>query len=556
MAWGRHLLMAAAVILACTGPLEARGEEPFPPLFEAAQPFLRALQQSQATPLAEKITGLTVPHHLLAADLIADACNRVAGQGYERIIILSPDHYARSRTPFAVARRDFQTVLGPVGIDAAAVAQVLQNNAVSASNLFSHEHGVQALLPFVVHHFPQARIIALAIRNTAKQPDWDALAETLAPLVTPQTLIIQSTDFSHYLSAAQARSKDQETLRILSGGEPEGVLGLREPEHLDSKAAQYLQLRLQRRIFQARPTVFANRNSQEYTTGPLAKTTSYIVQLYSAEKLPVAGAARYCFAGDTFLGRYLAARLAQGRFQENLAAKILQFTRGAGLIVNLEGVLQPTCRKTAGPYDLGMRTGLALPLLKRLNVQVVSLANNHSRDFGPAAYRQMVRTLTRAGITPLENGDIKELPHFQLAAFTDVDNQAPQKTARLRQQDVQKLETVRRDKPLVAFLHWGQEYTSAAGPREEALISVLQAQGVELIIGCHTHQAGPLVCRQQNCLAFSLGNFIFDQNRPGISGAMLEMLFFPQGTYFLRWHLLGNLYTESAAPEERLPSNR
>ena len=71
------------------------------------------------------------------------------------------------------------------------------------------------------------------------------------------------------------------------GGDPQQVLTLTEPDHLDSKGCQYLQLLLQRQVFGAGPTVIANRNAQEYTTEPVAKTTSYIVQLYSAGPLPV-----------------------------------------------------------------------------------------------------------------------------------------------------------------------------------------------------------------------------------------------------------------------------
>jgi AmmeMemoRadiSam system protein B len=537
----RYLILLAASFLASTGTFASTGE-PFPALFEEARPFLKAIQQSRASPLSEKITGITVPHHLLAADLVAEAFARISTQGCRRIIILSPDHFSRTQTPFAVARRNFQTALGPLAIDEAAVQQLLQNPSVSASNLFSHEHGVQALLPFLAYHFPQAKILALAISSSAKQPEWDALAQTLAPLLTPETLIIQSTDFSHYLTAAEAKQRDQETLRVLSGGDPEGVLGLQEPEHLDSRAAQYLQMRLQSQVFQARPTVFANRNSQEYTSEPVARTTSYIVQLYSAEILTVAEAERYFFAGDTFFGRAMATKLAREEFQENLVARVLKVTGGARLIINLEGVMLPKCSREVGPYDLCMAAGLTVPRLRRLKVQAVSLANNHSRDFGPAAYQNMVRQLKKAGIMPLENGDIKELTHFRLGAFTDVDNRAPDKAALLREHDFQSLERVRRDKPLFVFFHWGQEYASEPGPREKAIISVLHDKGVELIIGCHSHRAGTLVCRQQICLAFSLGNFIFDQRRPEVSGAMLEALFFPQGTYFLRWQPLENLF--------------
>ncbi len=544
----RYLILAAAAFLSCTGTSAPTGE-PFPPLYEEGRPFLAAIQQARAGPLTEKITGLTVPHHLLAADLIAAAWARVATQKYNRIIILSPDHYSRSRTPFAVSRRNFQTALGPLSIDEAAVSQVLQNSLVSGSNLFSHEHGVQALLPFAAYYFPQARIVALAIRLSARQTDWDSLAETLAPLLTPETLVVQSTDFSHYLPAAEARGKDQETLRVLSGGDPEGILGLKEPGHLDSKGAQYLQLRLQRQVFQAGPTVIANRNSQAYTPEPLAQTTSYIVQLYSAKPLAPAGTERYFFAGDTFCGRAMATKLSRAEFREKLIAKVLKITGGARLIINLEGVIRPGGVREAGPYDLGMDTTLTLPLLQRLKVWAVIVANNHSRDFGAAAYENMVRLLESKGIIVLEHGDIKNLPHFRLAAFTDVDNRSPQKAARLRLADFDRLKTVRQDKPLFAFLHWGQEYATAPGPREEALIEVLQAKGVELIMGCHSHRAGNFRCRQPTCVAFSLGNFIFDQRQPGVSGALLEAVFFPQGTYFLRWHGLENLFVEAAGQE-------
>ncbi len=94
-------------------------------------------------------------------------------------------------------------------------------------------------------------------------------------------------------------------------------------------------------------------------------------------------------------------------------------------------------------------------------------------------------------------------------------------------------------------MHWGEEFRAAPGPREEALAARLTARGVELIIGSHPHRAGALTGDRTQCLAFSLGNFIFDQRRPEVSGALLEVIFYPQGTYFLRLHPLGNLYGET-----------
>ena len=52
----------------------------FPPFYPEAQPFRSAIGLTQTTPLPQRITGLTVPHHLLAADLIAGAFALASGQ--------------------------------------------------------------------------------------------------------------------------------------------------------------------------------------------------------------------------------------------------------------------------------------------------------------------------------------------------------------------------------------------------------------------------------------------------------------------------------------------
>jgi poly-gamma-glutamate synthesis protein (capsule biosynthesis protein) len=541
------LIFAVLLLILCGRTDGQEAGAPFPPLFAEARPFLSAIKNTRGAPLTAKITGLTVPHHLLAADLLAEAFARVSTQGYRRIIILSPDHFARSRTPFAVAWRDFETCLGLLQVDQAAVQRLLENREVSISNLFSHEHGVQALLPFVAYYFPKAQVVALVLRISATPAQWDSLAQSLAPLLDSRTLLVQSTDFSHYLPLAAARRKDQETLRVLSVGDAEGVKDLSEPGHLDSRAAQYLQLRLQKEIFQARPTVIANRNSQEYTHEALNKTTSYIVQLYSQEPLPVEGSDTWFFAGDTFFGRYMAKVLATRERREALVQEILKITRGARLIVNLEGVLQKKCPLETHPFKLCMEDRVTLGILRRLNTRVVSLANNHSGDYGDDAYREMKRLLTCHGIKVLENRSIMNLGRFRLAAFTDVDNRQQPIAPRLSEKDLECLHRVNPGKPLFALVHWGQEFASTPAPREQLVAARLADKGVELIIGSHSHRASPLTGTKYFCQVFSLGNFIFDQRRPEVSGALLEVTFFPMGTYFLRLHPMGNLYVKSTS---------
>jgi poly-gamma-glutamate synthesis protein (capsule biosynthesis protein) len=542
----RRLALLALILLlvaTCSSPDQPPGKGAFPPFYPDGGLFLAAIHHCRVQPLPQKISGLTVPHHLLAADLMAAAFARLQGHNYRRIVILSPDHFHRSRSPFAVTRRDFDTVLGRVATDRAAVRQLLNNPLVSESSLFSHEHGVRVLLPFIAHYCPGALIVPIAIRDSSQPADWDSLARTLAPLLTPETLLVQSTDFSHYLTAPEARRRDQETLRVLSGGDPRQVLTLTEPDHLDSRGCQYLQLLLQRQVFGAGPTVIANRNSQEYTLEPVKKTTSYIVQLYSAKPLPVKGIQSYFFGGDTFCGRQVATRLATPESQETLQQQVLRITHGQPLILNLEGVLQEKCPEAPGPYTLCMESSLALPLLSGLHVRAVSLANNHSFDLGEDAYRAMRRHLAELGFACLENRRVLDLGAFYLAGFTDVDNQSAEKIDRLTRQDLEGLDGLKRDKPLFVLIHWGREFADAAGPREQALAALLEEKGVEVVIGCHSHRAGHLEGTRRSCRIFSLGNFLFDQDSPRVSGILLEAVFFPQGTYFLKVHPLNNLFT-------------
>ena len=544
----RRLAFLALILLlvaTCSSPDQPPGKGAFPPFYPDGGLFLAAIRHCRVQPLPQKISGLTVPHHLLAADLMAAAFARLQGHKYRRgVVILSPDHFHRSRSPFAVTRRDFDTVLGRVATDRAAVRQLLNHPSVSESSLFSHEHGVRVLLPFIAHYCPWGPDCPHC--HPRLQPPTGGLG-LFGPDPGSPPYPGDAAGAEHGFFALPHRPRGPAP----GPGDPAGperrrtrqVLTLTEPDHLDSRGCQYLQLLLQRQVFGAGPTVIANRNSQEYTLEPVKKTTSYIVQLYSAEPLPVKGVQSYFFGGDTFCGRQVATRLATPESREALQQQVLRITHGQPLILNLEGVLQEKCPEAPGPYTLCMESSLALPLLSGLHVRAVSLANNHSFDLGEDAYRAMRRHLAEQGFACLENRRVLDLGAFYLAGFTDVDNQSAEKIDRLTRQDLEGLDGLKRDKPLFALIHWGREFADAPGPREQALAALLEEKGVQVVIGCHSHRAGHLEGTRSSCRIFSLGNFLFDQDSPRVSGILLESVFFPQGTYFLKVHPLNNLFT-------------
>src|SRR5262245_30709212 len=68
--------------------------EPFPSLYGNEDVISAAIARAEriAAP-ARKATGLTVPHHLVAADLIARTFQSLDGRTVERVVILFPDHF-------------------------------------------------------------------------------------------------------------------------------------------------------------------------------------------------------------------------------------------------------------------------------------------------------------------------------------------------------------------------------------------------------------------------------------------------------------------------------
>ena len=151
------------------------------------------------------VTGITVPHHLLAANLIARGYWAASAGHYKRIILISPDHFRKVSKAFGTTREDLKSVLGVVPSDHAGVDAVAADAAlVQVLPTVDYEHGLMAEAPFIAHFFPGAEVIPLLGSINATEADWRAMVELLKPLVTPDTLIVQSTDFSHYRPLPEA----------------------------------------------------------------------------------------------------------------------------------------------------------------------------------------------------------------------------------------------------------------------------------------------------------------------------------------------------------------
>jgi poly-gamma-glutamate synthesis protein (capsule biosynthesis protein) len=523
----------------------------FASLYDRPEPFLRAIAAERRAPDPRlHVTGIAVPHHLLAPDLIARGFQAAAGGAYDRIVIVSPDHFRRSRRAMATTRRDINTVFGPLHNDLEATETLLRSEDLfDDSDLFAKEHGIAALLPFVRHFFPKAKIVPIAISYNATSEDCDRALALLEKLADARTLIVQSTDYSHYLQAGVARQRDQETLNIIAANDADAVFRLIQPDHMDTRAAQYIQMKLQSRVYGSHATVIANRNSAQYSAMD-RRTTSYIVTVYS-DSAPVGAELRYpdqqviYFGGDSFIGRWLTAPLADKQAAAAVAHAIRSLTDGAPLIVNLEGVVMDEPPAGIGNDLHVMYASLAIPILKALNVKVAGLANNHSFDLGPLGYQESRAILQKAGIVPLGHGEIADVGPFRLLGLNFVGKFDYRDYPAVKGNDLDAICAMKATPPLLALVHWGEEYTSVAAPAQYAAAQAMQNCGVAAIVGAHPHRAANAIEALQGgeyAMLYSLGNLLFDQTAERSSGALLELRMFKQGTYAARLIPLPNLF--------------
>lgn len=562
----RHFLAVALAYAICapsamsSDRLAVAEEMPHKSLYSDDKPFLSAIEAERPRELVTIApTGLIVPHHTVAADLIARAFWTTKGASYDRVIVVSPDHYRRSRHVMATTPRPFDTPFGKVSTDARAVERLLtEEDLVERSDLFDREHGVAALLPFVRWFLPDAPVVGIVLQIGSTPDEWRRAADAIAKIVTPRTLVVQSTDFSHYLRAEVAAQRDQESLMTLAAGEPEGAIALHQSDHLDSRASLFVQLSLQARTFGSRGVVIGNRNQVEYAPLAATSSTSYVAMVFARDptilsKLRYDDQKLHYFGGDFFAGRWLAATLGKPQSRDFVINAVRRITAGAPMIVNLEGALlqAPPPVEDADLHVMDALT--AVPILRELNVIAAGVANNHAWDLGRGGAAATLKTLRESGIKPLRHLEPLDMGVFRLIAINYIGVQAFPHYPAVRGDDIASLCRMALRPPVIAFVHWGEEYTSLPPPAVLKQAEALRACGVTLVVGAHSHQAAKtvnLASDGANAVVYSLGNLLFDQHGPRSTGALLEVRSFRQGTIAVRLIPAPNLF-DALVPSSR-----
>lgn len=126
-----------------------------------------------------------------------------------RVVLLGPTHRV-AVDGLAVPKTDaFVTPLGSVPLDAAAIARLAAlPQVVFSDRAHAEEHSLEVHLPFLQRLLDDFTLVPLAVGHATPQ----AVADVLDLLWGgPETLIVISSDLSHFLPYAAANEVDRET---------------------------------------------------------------------------------------------------------------------------------------------------------------------------------------------------------------------------------------------------------------------------------------------------------------------------------------------------------
>jgi poly-gamma-glutamate capsule biosynthesis protein CapA/YwtB (metallophosphatase superfamily) len=200
-------------------------------------------------------------------------------------------------------------------------------------------------------------------------------------------------------------------------------------------------------------------------------------------------------------------------------------------VVNLEGPApdDPVHRMYGLVFTMDPRL---LAGVRRAGVDAVSLANNHIRNDGSSGVRQTLRNLDEAGLRHFGAGrDLAAArrPAWFTAAGTRIAllgyngiGTAANATAsrpgaaplalRVLRADIRAARRAGAD-VVVVMPHWGAEYTDRITAQQRTFGREALEAGADLVLGNHSHWAGPIGIRGGNRLVvYSMGDLLFDLN--------------------------------------------
>ncbi len=173
-----------------------------------------------------RIRVLMVPHagYIYSGSVAAAGFKALEGQKYRTVVVIGNSHREGYSGASVFAKGKFVTPLGEIEIDADLARKLMDANPAIMERDSAHreEHSLEVELPFLQKTIGSFKLVPILLG--AGSPEVARiLSDALAANVDDQTLVVISTDMSHYPRYDDANYADQTTVKAILSGDADNL---------------------------------------------------------------------------------------------------------------------------------------------------------------------------------------------------------------------------------------------------------------------------------------------------------------------------------------------
>ncbi|MBU9888457.1 MAG: AmmeMemoRadiSam system protein B [Candidatus Omnitrophica bacterium] len=179
------------------------------------------LDQADPPEIKEPIRAIMVPHagYVYSGPVAAFAYKTIAGRDIRTVILMCNSHRHYFDGIAVYGSGAFETPLGNVPVASEVAQKLLAANPriVNRPEVHNADHVLEVQLPFLQRTLTDFKIVPVLFGNDDPSLS-QVLAKALEPVLDDHTLLVASTDMSHYPPYNAAAAADQATLQAILTG--------------------------------------------------------------------------------------------------------------------------------------------------------------------------------------------------------------------------------------------------------------------------------------------------------------------------------------------------
>jgi len=475
----------------------------------------RPIQPAQIkSPSPAENNAIILPHLDTAKTDRVNFLKSIKNTNPTNIFIFSTNHFASSSNDIVFDNSDWTqsqgTITGNAKIKESFSAYEISHDLVVG------DHGIRNPISDLYEVFPKAQYSNFLIKAGTSDQSIDELLSKISSYCSgtkKSCLVAGSVDMSHYCPSQIADFHDQFTISALKNQSEEKI------KKAETDSPEVLELLVKWAKFNKLNSfdVFSQNNSGKLAGDYEGETTSWIIgQFGKFDKKPEENF-ELMFAGDIMMDRSV-----NHQYQNNGFEKIFQnfpsrvFAGVDASVANLEGPVND------GPVDddetadnLIFNFPLnSLDALSFINLDGFSLANNHTLNDSKAGLDRTRKILKEKNFFSFGSPDkIDDYSLYKLNSNAAVSLIGVNVLSGFDRDSLKAM--IEGEKStgqfVIVFPHWGSEYATSHNSSQESLAHLMVDSGADLVVGSHPHVVQDSEIYKGKLIAYSLGNFVFDQ---------------------------------------------